>query len=1044
MGVNISGGELEWDAIINGSQFNGQIRKMENDINNFSRNMKNGGSEMDRYFQIIGGAVAGYLSVQALTDFSRKVIDITAEFQKFQAVLTNTLGSEALADSAMSQIQDFAAKTPFSVRTLTDAFVKLANQGFVPTGKQMRQLGDLASSTGKDFNQLAEAILDAQTGEFERLKEFGIKAKDAGDKVVFTFKGVATEVDKTSSSIRNYITSLGDAEGVSGSMAAISGTLGGQISNLEDNWDQLLKTIGEGTDGVFSSAITALSKMLDAVTEYVDKANIASKYNLSSSKPNASGLLGGPFSGLMSLLNSNPDQAGFVQELNKGLSEQNNIFLENAKYFRQYQEQYKKLEKERAFALKGVNDPNLRKAIDAEYQKAKKIINDSAVQYVKNKNKKADSNFGTSKNGKTDEERRLERISNAYNKLQSDLNFINLDKKLSLEEIDEQKINAYESLLKSLLDNGIKPTDRAIVDVTDKIFKFNQELNSIEGNKFQIGVDARELEDKAKQSVKEFQDLVKAGEDVEATVGNINKEITKGFLPKVKSAETRFRELGDKAYGVADGLWYWSEALHDVDPLFSKVLGKIGEISNGIGNVSKGLEAMQAAKATEGSFDNILSGFNTIGSAIGVVKGIVSLFDKSEEKRRKAEEQRAYSQDLQIKAIEAQTKAMERQLSVIKDLYGAERLEKYGQSLEEITRKREELQNSLNGKYMLSDDKSDSDVLARFNSGQFNLDEMRKERDQLAKEVENDRKYLDDLKKKGLEYRYSSMDKFQADNRKRNLDVTQYYIDIAESAASLQGKTVEELTQLLDSGRLDEVTRTAVQNLITFEQQYKDTLNAMREEATGIGFNEVVDSIVDMFARGNAAAEDFGKNFEEIMKKSILNSFKRNSLEKELQKFYQDFAAKAESGGGLDQGELGSLKTLYDAIIANSKKQFEELEKATGMDFASESASSSNSLSGAYKSASQESIDLLAGQTGGMRLAQLQTNLILTSQKGILQDQLNIAMAGIRHWQAIEANTLRTANNTDRMQSIESSLKSISEKMDKNSNALAANGKIGG
>jgi hypothetical protein len=32
--------------------------------------------------------------------------------------------------------------------------------------EQMRQMGDLASSVGKSFDQLTEAILDAQTGEF--------------------------------------------------------------------------------------------------------------------------------------------------------------------------------------------------------------------------------------------------------------------------------------------------------------------------------------------------------------------------------------------------------------------------------------------------------------------------------------------------------------------------------------------------------------------------------------------------------------------------------------------------------------------------------------------------------------------------------------------------------------------------------------------------------------------------------------------------------------------------------------------------------------
>ena len=34
---------------------------------------------------------------------------------------------------------------------------------------------------GKSLNQMIEAVADATTGEFERLKEFGIKARTHGE-----------------------------------------------------------------------------------------------------------------------------------------------------------------------------------------------------------------------------------------------------------------------------------------------------------------------------------------------------------------------------------------------------------------------------------------------------------------------------------------------------------------------------------------------------------------------------------------------------------------------------------------------------------------------------------------------------------------------------------------------------------------------------------------------------------------------------------------------------------------------------------------------
>jgi hypothetical protein len=260
------------------------LDKADRDLKNFgnsaTKSVTSFGSATSSVFKLAAASIAGALSVGAFTSFGREVFNATAQFEKFGAVLGNTLGSSALANLKLKEIQEFAEKTPFGVNELTNSFVKLANQGFKPTGDQMRLLGDLASSTGKSFDQLTEAILDAQVGEFERLKEFGIRAQDSGNKVIFTFKGVQTTVDKTSDSIRSYITDLGKAEGASGSMAVISETLSGKISNLGDSWDQMLISVGSNTSGIFSGAIEIISKAIGAVTDFNKSLEIQSRFKL--------------------------------------------------------------------------------------------------------------------------------------------------------------------------------------------------------------------------------------------------------------------------------------------------------------------------------------------------------------------------------------------------------------------------------------------------------------------------------------------------------------------------------------------------------------------------------------------------------------------------------------------------------------------------------------------------------------------------------------------------------------------------------------------
>jgi hypothetical protein len=230
-----------------------ELQKATGSLQGFSKNMS-----------AIGSTLGGLFATGALISFGKGILDVTAQFEKFESVLTNTLGSRSAAKQALAQISEFAAKTPFQVDELTGSFVKLANQGFLPTMNQMTSLGDLASAMGKSFDQLTEAIIDAQTGEFERLKEFGIRAQKQGDKVSFTFKGVKTQVDFTSDSIRNYILSLGKAEGVSGGMAMQSETLGGKISNLKDAFGQLQLAMGQllTKGGVVNSFIEGLARTM--------------------------------------------------------------------------------------------------------------------------------------------------------------------------------------------------------------------------------------------------------------------------------------------------------------------------------------------------------------------------------------------------------------------------------------------------------------------------------------------------------------------------------------------------------------------------------------------------------------------------------------------------------------------------------------------------------------------------------------------------------------------------------------------------------------
>jgi len=212
---------------------------------------------------LVGDGIEGIIG--KVIDTGKAVFETTAKFETYEKVLGNALGSDSLAQKALHDIQTMAANTPFSVDELTSSFVKLVNRGLKPSMQELENLGDLAASQGKSFDQLTEAVLDAGTGEFERLKEFGIAASKSGDQVSLSFKGVTQTVANTPTAINAAIVAFGDAKGVMDGMVTISKTLDGQLSNLGDTTDQVAVEWGQTLRPVFVAVLATLGFLLGAL-----------------------------------------------------------------------------------------------------------------------------------------------------------------------------------------------------------------------------------------------------------------------------------------------------------------------------------------------------------------------------------------------------------------------------------------------------------------------------------------------------------------------------------------------------------------------------------------------------------------------------------------------------------------------------------------------------------------------------------------------------------------------------------------------------------
>ena len=198
----------------------------------------------DRLFSLQGivTAVAGSMAIRGAYNW---LVGANADMEQYQNTLTVVLGSQEKAIEQMAWAEKFAAKTPFEIPEIIEATTRLESYG-IASKDVMGITGDMASVMGKDLMQAVEALADAQTGELERLKEFGItkgmieeQAKLMG-KAVTNNKGQITDQEQFNKTLFAIM-----EERFSGGMEMQSKSFKGMLSNASDFMSSMGRRLGQ-------------------------------------------------------------------------------------------------------------------------------------------------------------------------------------------------------------------------------------------------------------------------------------------------------------------------------------------------------------------------------------------------------------------------------------------------------------------------------------------------------------------------------------------------------------------------------------------------------------------------------------------------------------------------------------------------------------------------------------------------------------------------------------------------------------------------------
>lgn len=213
-------------------------------------------------------------ALSAAEGFIASGIEYNAQIEKYTTGFTNMLGSAEAAQQAIDQIQQDAARTPFSVEALTQANQLLIGAGENATyaEKTIMALGNAVSATGGSNEELSRMAANLQqianVGKASAIdiKQFAYAGINIyGLLADYTGKSTA-EVQKMTISYDLLTQALQAAseEGgrYYGSMDTQSQTMNGRVSTLQDNVKQLAGLLTGDLSGGVGVVISNLNDLV--------------------------------------------------------------------------------------------------------------------------------------------------------------------------------------------------------------------------------------------------------------------------------------------------------------------------------------------------------------------------------------------------------------------------------------------------------------------------------------------------------------------------------------------------------------------------------------------------------------------------------------------------------------------------------------------------------------------------------------------------------------------------------------------------------------
>lgn len=269
-------GRLYFDVLLNDESLQQGLQRSRESFRSLGESANAELQSMDGFMAKAAQTAAGLFAADKLKDFASAIATVRGEYQQLEIAFETMLGSKSQADALMAQLIDTAATTPFEMKEIAEASKMLLAYGMAAdeVNGTLIRLGDIAAGLSIPIKDLAflygttmvqGRLYTQDLNQFlgrgipladELAKQFG-KNKSEVKKLVEEGKIGFPEVQKAIEALTNEGSKFG------GLMEAQSKTIKGQLSNIEDAWEQMMNEIGRSQEENISGALDITGKLIE-------------------------------------------------------------------------------------------------------------------------------------------------------------------------------------------------------------------------------------------------------------------------------------------------------------------------------------------------------------------------------------------------------------------------------------------------------------------------------------------------------------------------------------------------------------------------------------------------------------------------------------------------------------------------------------------------------------------------------------------------------------------------------------------------------------